>query len=46
LSEEIGFGDVSFLKKFHRTNLFLEERIQYYMITENNHSLCLERTAV
>ena len=46
LSEETGFGDVATLKKSHRTDLCLDERIQCYMFTENTHSLCLERTAV
>jgi len=37
LSEETGFVDVTMLKKSHRTSLFLDERIQRYMLTENNH---------
>ena len=46
LSEETGFVDVNVLKKSHTTSLFLVERIQSYMFTENNNSLCLQRTAV
>jgi len=33
------FVDVTMLKKSHRTSLFLDERIQRYMLTEYNHSL-------
>jgi len=46
LSEETGFGDISVLKKSHRTRLFLDERIHSYMLKEINHSFCLERTVV
>jgi hypothetical protein len=33
LSEETGVGDVATRKKCHRTSLFLDERIQRYVLT-------------
>jgi len=46
LSEETDLCDISMLKKSDRTSLYLDERIHCYILRENNHSLCLERTAV
>ena len=46
LSEETGFIDVKVLTESDTTSLFLDERIQCYMLTENTNLLCLQGIAV